>query len=431
MPSLSEILDERLDPRFKGFPPERRPFRVGDAAAQALQLFGGDLPMPVAVIHESALRHNADGFMRFVAQTGVSLAPHGKTTNAPQLFADQLRDGAWGITVANVHQARLAVQAGARRVLMANQLATEAEAMRYGSLARAHPDVRFITLTDSSRQLALLGAGLRRADAPLVDVLVELGAPGGRTGCRSVDAARALAREVRESPGVRLAGVEAFEGLAVVDDDVRDGERIGGWMRDLVSLAAHCDGQGLFEVDEVLLSAGGSAAYDLVVGGLKSARLSRPARVVLRSGCYLAHDHGAYRRHVAAIAGRAVIPSLIGFVPRGALEVWAAVQSRPEPDRVIVTLGRRDVGTDSDPALPCRWFRPGRDAQPASAPTHWALFGHNDQHGYLRVDPSDTVEVGDWIGFGISHPCTTFDKWQLIWAVDDAGRVTRALRTYF
>jgi D-serine dehydratase len=47
------------------------------------------------------------------------------------------------------------------------------------------------------------------------------------------------------------------------------------------------------------------------------------------------------------------------------------------------------------------------------------------------VAPADPIEVGDWIGFGVSHPCTTFDKWRLVWGIDDAGHVTRAIRTYF
>ena len=432
MPTPSEIEAERLDASFKGFPPERAPFRVADAGAQGLHLLRGDLPMPVAVLRESALRHNARWLMRFVGETGASLAPHGKTTNAPQLFAEQLRGGAWGITVANVHQGRLALEAGAPRVLMANQLATEADARRWGLLARAHPAVRFITLTDSPAQLATLARGLAAASAPPLDVLVELGTPGGRTGCRSVADALALARAVAAEPAVRLAGVEAFEGLNVVDDDARDGAFVGGWMRGLVELARACEAEGLFAaLDEVLLSAGGSAAYDLVVRGLRDAGLARPTRIVLRSGCYLSHDDGMYRRHVAAIAARGLEPSLRDAPPTGALEVWAAVQSRPEPDRAIVTLGRRDVGTDADLAL-AKWIvRPGRDAAPRPAPAHWAVFGHNDQHGYLRVDPSDDVAVGDLVGFGVSHPCTTFDKWRLVWGIDDDGRVTRAIRTYF
>ncbi len=432
MPTPSEIEAERLDASFKGFPSEREPFSVADAGAQGLHLLRGDLPMPVAVLRESALRHNARWLMRFVESTGASLAPHGKTTNAPQLFAEQLRDGAWGITVANVHQGRLAVEAGAARVLMANQLATEPDARRWGLLARAHPRVRFLTLVDSTAQLALLARGLRAAGAPPLDVLVELGTPGGRTGCRSVSQALGLARAVAAEPALRLAGVEAFEGLNVVDDDARDGALVGGWMAGLVELARACEREGLLDrADEVLLSAGGSAAYDLVVRGLRDAGLSRPARIVLRSGCYLSHDDGMYRRHVAAIVARGLEPSLRDAPPRGALEVWAAVQSRPEPDRAIVTLGRRDVGTDADPAVPKWTFRPGRDAAPTAAPAHWTVFGHNDQHGYLRVDPADALAVGDLIGFGVSHPCTTFDKWRLVWGIDDDGRVTRAIRTYF
>jgi len=430
MPTLDQISAETLDASFKGFPSERAPFTVADAGAQGLRFLRGDLPMPVALLRESALRNNAAWFGRFVAQTGASLCPHGKTTASPQLFAEQLRDGAWGITVANVQQGLLAVHAGAGRVLMANQLATRGDAFRWGRLALAHPSVRLLTLVDSAAQLGLLARGLEDAGAGPLDVLVELGVAGGRTGCRSVDEAVALARAVRACPRVRLAGVEAFEGLHVGGDPARDAQVVGDWMRSLAHLAERCDAEGLLECDEVLLSAGGSAAYDLVVQGLH-ARLSRPVRTVLRSGCYLSHDDGMYRRHAGAIAARGLVSSVREGGLQGALQVWAAVQSRPEPDRAIVTLGRRDVGTDADLPVPLLCFRPGRDAVPAAAPAHWTIFGHNDQHGYLRVAPEDALEVGDWIGFGVSHPCTTFDKWRLVWAVDDDWAVTRAIRTYF
>lgn len=430
MPTVTEVLAERLDARDKGFPADRAPFAVGDAGAQRLGLLQGDLPLPVAVLRESALAHNARWFGAFLAATGASLAPHGKTTCAPQLFADQLRDGAWGLTVADVRQARLAAQAGAPRVLMANQLASAGDVRRWAALAGQFPSVRFVSLTDSPAQLALVRDALP-AGAPVTDLLVELGIPGGRTGCRSVDDAYALAQAVRACPSVRLAGVEAFEGLHAGGDPAQAAARITAWMADLARLAERCDAAGLFDgLDEVLLSAGGSAAYDLVVAGLRP-RLARAVRMVLRSGCYLSHDDGMYRRHAQAVAARRVVPGLPEGGLRAALEVWAAVQSRPEPGLAIVTLGRRDVGTDAD--LPvARWhLRPGGDARPAVAPDHWRIGGHNDQHGYLQVSPADDLRVGDWIGFGVSHPCTTFDKWRLLWGVDDDGRVTRAIRTYF
>ena len=57
----------------------------------------------------------------------------------------------------------------------------------------------------------------------------------------------------------------------------------------------------------------------------------------------------------------------------------------------------------------------------------------NDQHAYLRVGPADRsrVDVGTWLEFGISHPCTVFDKWQLIPVIDGDGRVVDLIRTFF
>ena len=55
----------------------------------------------------------------------------------------------------------------------------------------------------------------------------------------------------------------------------------------------------------------------------------------------------------------------------------------------------------------------------------------NDQHTYLRVPAEADVRVGDLIGSGISHPCTTFDKWRALFTVDDSYRVTGAILTFF
>jgi D-serine deaminase-like pyridoxal phosphate-dependent protein len=81
-------------------------------------------------------------------------------------------------------------------------------------------------------------------------------------------------------------------------------------------------------------------------------------------------------------------------------------------------MGRRDVSFDQDLPVPL--------SLPGSAVTKL-----NDQHAYLRVGPADRVEVGDWLAFGISHPCTVFDKWQLIPELDHNDRVVGLIRTFF
>ena len=74
----------------------------------------------------------------------------------------------------------------------------------------------------------------------------------------------------------------------------------------------------LFEGDEVLVSAGGSAIFDLVAPLLKPA-LSKPVRGVLRSGCYVTHDHGSYKRYMAVMDTRLGC----GHGLQAALQVWA------------------------------------------------------------------------------------------------------------
>ena len=81
-----------------------------------------DVSLPAAVLYADRIEHNLKWMQAFVAEYGVKLAPHGKTTMAPQLFRRQLEAGAWGITLATAHQVRAAYRGGVHRVLIANQL---------------------------------------------------------------------------------------------------------------------------------------------------------------------------------------------------------------------------------------------------------------------------------------------------------------------
>jgi len=55
----------------------------------------------------------------------------------------------------------------------------------------------------------------------------------------------------------------------------------------------------------------------------------------------------------------------------------------------------------------------------------------DDQHAYLDIPADSPLQPGDMVAFGVSHPCTTFDKWQALYLVDDGLRVTGAIRTFF
>ena len=60
-----------------------------------------------------------------------------------------------------------------------------------------------------------------------------------------------------------------------------------------------------------------------------------------------------------------------------------------------------------------------------------AVTGLNDQHAFCRVKPGLSIDVGDVVASGISHPCTSFDKWRMIPVLDDDDHVVDAVATFF
>ena len=428
MIDLRAIEASTLDPSLKGFPHRAPPCAVGDVGRQGWNAMRGDLPFPVAVLKESALAHNLAWMADFTRATGVLLAPHGKTTMAPQLFARQLDAGAWGITFATMQQASLGVRLGLRRIILANQLVGREDIAQATALAVATPDLEMHILVDSIAGVKLIethgaGPGGKR---PL-RALLEIGVPGGRTGCRTVDEAMGVAHAVAASRALRLAGVECFEGLSVTGDSEADRILVERWMHTVQQVARQCDTEGLFGTDDVTLSAGGSAVFDIVARSLPT-HLSRPVRTILRSGCYVTHDSRFYERFLRQVLARSGAAWREREGLRPALEIWAEVQSQPEAGLAILAFGKRDASFDIDLPMP---FVRVRDGVRAPLDATWRIEKLNDQHAYLRIPSGADVRVGDLVGSGISHPCTTFDKWRWMPVVDDDYGVTGAIRTFF
>lgn len=403
----------------KGFP-------LRGVRATGWSVFDRDVLMPAAVLLQSALTHNSTSFARYCSDNGVSFAPHGKTTMSPQLFDLQLRDGAWGVTAANAFQARTMIDHGVPRVLIANEVVAPGDVSWFASAIRRGHEV--YSCVDSVAAVKTLDEGLhgrvKRRRAP---VLVELGVTGGRTGCRSGSHALEVAEAVRRSSSLRLAGVSGFEGIISASAQESTETLVDRFLHDLRCLADDMSSRGLFaDTDEVLLSAGGSVHFERVVAQLRRDRPNRRERVVVRSGCYLSHDDGV----INELSPLGSLPRTSGDVFRAALEVWGVVLSRPEPDRVIIGVGKRDASTDGLLPVAKKRLRSG-----ASQPEPWVSVGRatrvDDQHTYLSVEPDDDVAVGDLVGLGISHPCTTFDKWRAIPIVDDSYRVTHVAVTKF
>ena len=381
-----------------------------------------DFGYPMLTLRESALAGNLAAMAAYCAGAGVELAPHGKTAMSPELAARQLASGAWGITVATIAQLRMYRAFGFPRLLLANELVDERGiAWLAGELA-ADSGFAAYCYVDSTDGVAILDRVLTAHPAGRrLPVLVEIGL--GRTGCRTDDQALTVAKAAAATGTLTVAGVAGYEGT-ISGIDARALDTVASFCRRLANLAGTvaeiAGGPG-----EFIATAGGSVYFDVVARELTAAGSGFPdgMTVVLRSGGYLFHDHGVYQASTPAARGVAGAPVL-----RPALELWAQVVSRPEPELALLSAGRRDAGFDAGLPVPLRARRrDGGAARLAGA----KVTGLNDQHAYLRLDPGTALAPGDLVCLGISHPCTTLDKWRLIAVLDDEDNVIDTVHTFF
>lgn len=399
--------DPVLGPWAKAFPPRVHGLRVSEIADAGLVL--SEFSTPVMTVHPDALAHNERTVFDWAAEQGVALAPHGKTTMAPALWQRLLEAGAWGITVATVWQASVAIDAGVSRVLIGNAVTDAAAAARLGAQLAADPDLRVICWADSVDTIALLAAAGIDPQHPL-DVLVELGGAGGRTGARTLDEGERIAQAISAAPGLRLAGVGGYEGPFGSDRSEGSVQAVDAFLQTIVELHHRLTyPAGL----RPILTAGGSAFPDRAAAVL--APLQGEAEIVLRSGAFQVHDDGFYTRMspFGDITGTDALHS--------AMHAWARVVSQPEEGLALLDAGRRDVPFDIDLPVP--------------QSVQGEITALNDQHAFLKLAPGAQAPVGEVVRLGLSHPCTAFDKWRVIPLIDDPDaddpRVIGAVATCF
>jgi D-serine dehydratase len=394
-----------------------------DIAQLGWNLLREDLSLPAAVLYKDRILHNLNWMQQFINRYGVKLAPHGKTTMAPRLFELQLLGGAWGITLATAHQTLVAYTHGVRRVLMANQLVGK-ENMSIIARLLEDRDFVFYCLVDSVVQVEQLGAFYSKRNQRL-NVLLELGVMGGRSGVRDEQQLQTVLDALtRWSDSVILSGIEIYEGVLEEESSIR------AFLQKAVNITRTLANEKRFKQSPILLSGAGSAWYDVVAEAFSAAGLGDTVEFILRPGCYLTHDVGAYRAAQAKIKQRNPIAQQMSSSLLPALQVWAYVQSIPEIEKAIIGMGKRDAAFDAGLPTPALHFRPG-DVAPKPAPARWLLTKMMDQHGYLQIAEQDDLRVGDMVGFDISHPCLTFDKWRLLPVLDAEYQVIDIIQTFF
>lgn len=425
-PTQDHVPNSNLDWQYKGWPTAAKGIDMSRIGDQKLNLFDDGFMFPVMVIAEADLDHNIATVAEFCETNGISLAPHGKTTMSPEIAHRQLDAGAWAITASTASQARIYRAFGVNRIVIAHQVVDPAGLTWMADELRENSDVEILCLVDSVAGVDVMDAILReQPPGRPIDVLVELGMQGGRTGARTHDEAIAVAERVGQSNHLRLVGAEGYEGILHFQGE--DFTEVDSFLKSLRTLTERLNAEGHFDhLEEIIVTAGGSMFPDRVVALLGGDwELGRPVRPVIRPGGYVTHDSVLYTES-GPFGVRAPMDTCATLQP--AMCVWAYVLSRPEPGLAILGFGKRDASFDIDLPVPALVRRDG-ELMPVD--DQLKIVDLNDQHAYVQVSEGFELAIGDLIGCGISHPCASFDRWRAMPLIDSNYVVTGAVRTFF
>ncbi len=428
--SVEQLSGQILDWQHQAIPAAYHGRSVREFLASAPRL--KNLQTPVLTLDESAMEHNLQLLDSWCRKHGVVLAPHGKTTMSPEVWKRQLDLGAWGITLANAHQLRTARAFGVQRVMIANSL-TDPQAIAFAA-AETAKGAEIYSWVDSVRTVQLLSEVLAATPGVTLPVIAELGAPGGRTGARTDAEGLEIARAVAAAPQLALAGVGGYEGSLAHTTDEQALETVRQYLRRVGELHRAALAEKLYGLDEVIITAGGSAYFDEVASVLAQLRSEATAedpqvQVVLRSGAYIIHDDGFYR--VISPLGRSNPDADQAL--RAGMHAWVRVVSQPEPGLALLDAGKRDLPFDEGMPVPQGYAHQlGEELMDLPGASVTAV---NDQHAFLRFDPELSLNPGDIVRLGLSHPCTALDKWVMIPVIESSSqsnpRLVNVVRTFF
>ncbi|WP_354569785.1 amino acid aldolase [Glaciihabitans sp. UYNi722] len=419
---LDELRNDRLSARDKGLPERAIGMTVADFLASEPRL--SEFWTPLVTLDDEAIQNNLTVMAGWCASRGLKLMPHGKTTMAPALWQRQLDSGSIGISLATMGQVRTARTFGLNSIMLANAVVDD-RSLRYLAAQLGDPEFHFVCWADSLATIEAIERTLRHAGTPRpVDVCVELGAAGGRTGARTVSEATHIARRIASSDVLRLAGVAGYEGSLGHDRSEASLAAVRGYLN--AQLKLHHLVHDLYDDGPVYVTAGGSAYFDLVAEVFADAIAEDPTTLwTLRSGAYIVHDDGFYRRISPLDEAGGTAARL-----QSALRGIGRVVSHPEPGLALLDGGKRDFPFDEGLPIPHELATDlGQAWMPLAGSSIPAM---NDQHTYLELTEQDAA-IGSVVSLGLSHPCTTFDKWHYLPVVASQGsdHVVDLVRTFF
>ena len=387
---------------------------ISDFLATKPNLFTSDFQFPIMILRDRALEHNIKRMAAYCKSLGFEIAPHVKTSMSPQISQRQIDAGAWALTVANFSQASMMYASGFKRLIIGNEVVEPTSIAEIAKINGSGAG-EIIFYMDSLAGLEIAQKAIDNVPNAKLYIFAEVGAAGARTGIRDLELLKIILAEIAKDDRIYVRGVSGFEGAVPGGDREEEGiEKLRSFLRNIVAAARIV--APYVRGDKIIISAGGSSYFDYVAE--EFAKYEGDAHRILRSGGYVSHDHVHYEGLYPFMG----LSDSERFFP--ALELWARVLSVPDPDLALLNFGKRDAGIDLDQPVPI--LKLDGKLQPFAG----KVFALADQHAFMRITPG-SVDVGDVIGCGISHPCTNFDKWRLLPLVNDDYDVIDLVHTHF
>jgi D-serine deaminase-like pyridoxal phosphate-dependent protein len=344
---------------------------------------------PALVIDLDALERNLDRMASFAAKSGKRVRPHAKTHKSPVIGRMQLERGAIGLCCAKLGEAEVLADAGLGPLLVTTEIAGEPKVSRLVALRRRAEVMGVVDDTASARALsdAMRAAGLT------LDVLVDVNVGQERTGVLP-DGAGELAACVAELPGLRLRGMQAYEGH--LQHVYRESERRAKWRECADRMLAALEHIRRIGLHPDIVSTAGTGTCGF------AAELPEVTEVQAGSYPFMDCDYARVE----------------GLPYESALTVLASVVSRQRGDSAVIDAGWKALSTDG--GMPVVRGRPDHEYAPKG-----------DEHGGVQ---GASLWPGERIELVPSHCDTTvnlYDQYvcvrngvvEAVWPISARGRI--------
>jgi D-serine deaminase-like pyridoxal phosphate-dependent protein len=334
-----------------------------------------DLVTPALVMDLDAVRSNIQFMMQRLSTTKARVRPHIKCQKSPELARMQVEAGAIGVCTATVWEAIVMSRAGIEDVLIANEVGGRE---KIAALAQAAREGRITVAIDDPRNAEDVSSAVQAAGSKL-EVLIEVDVGMGRGGVRSPAAAVVLAQRVAELPGLRLRGVQGYEGHCMSETDravrtqkVRAAlDCLGSAIDQLAAAGFHCE----------VVSSGGTGTYDITGND--------PRVTEIQAGSFVFMDNF----HGNLVPGFSRSLTVLGTV--------VIKQGKT----IVLDAGRKSVGVDY--VFPSMVEYPGYRAR-----------GFAEEHAIFDVDEGCPLKLGDTVELTPGYVPTTVNLYDAYHVVE-------------